>query len=123
LYLLSELQSFQLSGKTSGSDDDDDDDDWVAGEKVEDGDADDKVGVFDGCDWATALPDDDDCNKCTNCTYMVSPVRTYIKSIIKKKLTNNTYTALNFIALFSYLFYVIIKILLNYDHIVKPKKL
>jgi hypothetical protein len=48
---------------------------------------------------------------------MVSPVRTYIKSIIKKKLTNNTYTALNFIA-FLVVFDVIIKILLNYDHIV-----
>jgi hypothetical protein len=41
------------------------------GEK-EDVDSDGKVGFFDSCDCAAALPDDS--NKSINCTYMVLPV-------------------------------------------------
>jgi hypothetical protein len=109
---------FSTFWKTSDSDGEVEDD-----EVVDSGDG--GFELFDGCDWAAAataaLPsdeEDDCCNKWTNSTYMVLPVRTEREStaVTKEPTNNNICTALNFIVFFScHLLCYFIKILLNYD--------
>ena len=94
MYWLFEQQKFSTFWKTSGSDD------------TEEEEEEDKLGLFDGCDWAAAIaalpPDGEDCNKWINCTYMVLSLRTETeKTAVAKKLTNNNICiALNFIVFF-----------------------